>query len=170
MKEFVLLAVLAASCYLVFVMSRPQPVQQVQQVQQVHESYAAEVLPHIQKTFSKIDEYQGRLSDARLLQLREHLRQSPGPYAAQAARICDQLLPVLPEREKFRLRLTAAATSSNREYFKQVVRADWARQVSVLAPPIQRAYAILEANEPKSDLPVAGIQSDFYPIFDPLRP
>ncbi|MEP6669904.1 MAG: hypothetical protein ABJF10_12170 [Chthoniobacter sp.] len=149
MKELAMIAALASSCYLVYVVTRPEP------VPQFRESYSREILPYFQATFSELDERQGKLNSEPLNRLRQHLQGLTDPNAQAAAQICEQLLPIVAEREQYRLKLNTAITKLSRGYFNQLTKTDWLRRANALAPPLQSARAALEANEPKSDLPTA---------------
>jgi hypothetical protein len=128
--------------------------------------YAGLVLPHLQTAFSALDPNQGRLAEEQLVNLRQlFARENGNTGVSEAARLVEQLFPVLAEREQYRAKLNTGASDTSNDYFNSQTERAWLVRANVLAPPLQREYADLVAVQERSGKEFVRIVGVYEPYF-----
>jgi hypothetical protein len=131
--------------------------------------YAGLMLPHLQAAFAPLDPYQGKLSEQPLVQLRQLVaRDDDKPGAREAARLIDELLPILAERETYRAKLNNGASDTSNAFFNERISKNWLIRANVLAPTLQRDYANLVTLRERGGK-VVQIPAGYEPYFDGSR-
>ena len=127
------------------------------------------VRPQVDATLGSIDIHHGALRDQPVLALKARFTQSTKPGAGEGARLCDLLLGVNAEREQYRARMVDAASQGGKStsFFTTHIQEDWAQRLTILSPPVQRAFSDLCVSEGKlSATAPRDVAPEFQPSYD----